>query len=283
MKYEDPGSDFEDDEDFGAIPSASRDGKGKRARVSIACDFCIKRKIKCSTKDSSANDFGETPCDQCKSRNRECTYRTNRPPGVRLPALWAKIVELERELQEAKSNRTPNSGDSASGESNSVDENGGAGLSVDQPVEPFPFPDTVAFNALISLYKLEVGPLMYHNPFPGTEGFEREEPSALVRMGMACLASRYLSHDPASGVAIYERARKMLEPTLAGNVQPTVETIHALMLIVTFLCVSSDFKVGLLCTLAENLGPQDSSCVDRRLGGRFSRRPQLHQLQGRDC
>jgi hypothetical protein len=164
------------------------------------------------------------------------------PSNVRLPDLWAKIQRLERELEAVKTaeavKRTNKSAVDTDRDS-SVD---GTAISEESNDASFPVSETV--DALVSLYKHEIGPILYHESFPGTEGFDEYEPSELVRMSMACLASRYMSQDTAAGLRIYERVRKALEPTLAGTVPPTEEVLHALFLLVNFLCFSNDLTVS---------------------------------------
>ncbi|KAI1111693.1 fungal-specific transcription factor domain-containing protein [Nemania sp. NC0429] len=69
-KRKNPGADGDDDDD--ESPNASRSGPQQRSKrnryISIACNECKRRKIKCN---------GETPCGRCGHLNLQCLYAPN--------------------------------------------------------------------------------------------------------------------------------------------------------------------------------------------------------------
>lgn len=70
-KRKNPGGDADDDDDEGS-PNAPRSGPQQRSKrnryISIACNECKRRKIKCN---------GETPCGRCGHLNLQCLYAPN--------------------------------------------------------------------------------------------------------------------------------------------------------------------------------------------------------------
>ena len=210
-----------------------------RTRSAQACSFCVRRKIKC-TRRTRTPEFGEEeaengPCDSCFSRGLDCEFRSRPPPGAGLLALRARILELEERLKAARGRNSetgystyPSAARNAFRSSPELDS----------------FPDSDSFNALFQLFKHEIGPILLHEPFPGTEGYEEHEDSPLVAMSMACLASRYLNQDTSRWIGLYQKVRKALEPTLSGSVQPTLEVCRAINLIANFLGTSSDTEVS---------------------------------------
>ncbi|KAI0104980.1 fungal-specific transcription factor domain-containing protein [Nemania sp. FL0031] len=69
-KRKNPGGDADDDEDdFPNAPKSGPQQRSKRNRyISIACNECKRRKIKCN---------GETPCGRCGHLNLQCLYAPN--------------------------------------------------------------------------------------------------------------------------------------------------------------------------------------------------------------
>ncbi|KAI0430513.1 fungal-specific transcription factor domain-containing protein [Xylaria sp. FL1042] len=69
-KRKPPGGDIDDDDD--ESPNAPRSGPQQRSKrnryISIACNECKRRKIKCN---------GETPCGRCGHLNLQCLYAPN--------------------------------------------------------------------------------------------------------------------------------------------------------------------------------------------------------------
>ncbi|GAP86725.1 putative fungal specific transcription factor domain-containing protein [Rosellinia necatrix] len=69
-KRKNPGGDLDDDDD--ELPNAPKSGPQQRSKrnryISIACNECKRRKIKCN---------GETPCGRCGHLNLQCLYAPN--------------------------------------------------------------------------------------------------------------------------------------------------------------------------------------------------------------
>ena len=214
----------------------------------MACSFCIRRKIRCVAGPSKLPTA--EPCLACVSRGIQdiCTYREHLPVVKKAAHGGArKAAKATRDGMAGTQTVSPEDWDSnSSGDSQTLDSDCIAIAPGRTQFQAADFPNSRTFNLLLSLYKNELGPILFDEPFPGAEVFEYSESSPLVRMAMVCLASRYCSRDINSGSAIYHHLRESINPSLVGDLQPSLEVCRALLYIVAFLRSSSDSSVSFL-------------------------------------
>lgn len=109
---------------------------------------------------------------------------------------------------------------------------------VDRPLSLFDteLPDNTVMNSLFRVYTETLGNLILYSP----AALRYKDASPLVRLAMSALGARYLPECAAFGEALFQRARKIIAPTLAGDVPPTIDFVQALLNLVIYAGVSND-------------------------------------------
>lgn len=109
---------------------------------------------------------------------------------------------------------------------------------VDRPLSMFEMdlPDTSVMNSLFRVYRETLGNLILYSP----EALRYADASPVVRLAMSALGALYLPECTGFANLLYQRARSILAPTLAGDIPPTLDIVQALLNVVIYAGVQND-------------------------------------------
>ncbi|KAI9018219.1 hypothetical protein DFJ74DRAFT_210212 [Hyaloraphidium curvatum] len=97
-------------------------------------------------------------------------------------------------------------------------------------------PDSNVMNSLFRVYRDTLANLILYSP----QALRYSEASPLLRLAMSAVAARYIPECASFGEELFARGRALLQPTLSGDVAPTIDVMQGLINMVMYAGVSND-------------------------------------------
>ncbi|KAI9324497.1 hypothetical protein DFJ73DRAFT_243063 [Zopfochytrium polystomum] len=185
--------------------------KRKRTRGSKACDFCIRRKLRCVV------PAGSETCGHCTDRTQRCVFSPRAPAGT---AAAGKPSAIGQTGVFALDPRSPGAAVSSSSSSLSVWPLSPASASAPPTVRVprlfTPFDDMPALPSTDVQHLLLLSSLQEpQTALPILHRASLASYSPLVKLALEAVASRF-SFMPQDGFVLFERAKRLVVPVISG-------------------------------------------------------------------